>query len=113
MLSQETLTAAQNFRHEREWQRYHTPLNLAVAIAVEAGELLEQFQWSVPEEPKPTSEQHKAVAHEIADLIILLSYLTHDLGLDADTIVSEKLALNGMRYPVAKAKGNAKKYDQL
>jgi len=101
------------FRREREWQQFHTPLNLAVAISVEAGELLEQFQWSLPNEVRPTDAQREAVEHEIADIAILVAYLANDLGIDIEQAVKRKLVLNAKRYPLEKARGSARKYDQI
>lgn len=113
LLNEKTLRAALRFREERDWQQFHSPLNLAIAIAVEAGELLEQFQWSLPGEQRPNAEQRVAIEEEVADIAILLSYLTNDLGIDIDVVVQAKLALNARRYPVDKSRGNAVKYDRL
>ena len=113
MVNKDTLIMALEFRREREWQQFHSPLNLTIAISVEAGELLEQFQWALPDEPRPRADQRQAVEREVADLVILLSYLASDLGIDIDTAVRQKLAFNAQRYPVDKARGNAKKYDEL
>lgn len=113
MLDQETLRAALEFRRERAWETFHTPQNLAVAISVEAGELLEQFQWMVPNEARPTSDQRDAIEHEVADVVLLISYLMHDLGIDVNEVVRKKLILNAARYPVEKSRGTAAKYDAL
>ena len=113
MLSDETLRSALKFRLDRDWQQFHTPLNLAVAISVEAGELLEHFQWSTPDERRPTDAQREGVIHEIADIAILVTYLANDLGIDIDTAVQSKLALNAQRFPIDKARGSARKYDNL
>lgn len=113
MLSDDTLRAILAFREEREWRQFHSPQNLAIALAVEAGELLEQFQWMVSGDVRPTAEARANVEQEVADLVILLSYLTHDLGIDMNRVVAEKLRINAARYPVERAKGSAKKYDAL
>ena len=113
MLSKGTLAAALQFRRERDWEKFHTPLNLAIAISVESGELLEQFQWMLPGEHRPSVEQQTAIEHEMADIVILLSYLASDLGVDLDKAVQGKLTLNATRYPVESARGSAKKYDHL
>lgn len=113
MLSQSTLEAALAFRRARDWQQFHSPRNLAIAIAVESGELLEHFQWMTDGEMRPTESQRDALEMEIADVAILLSYLVSDLGVDIDAAVQRKLAVNATRYPVKKSRGSAVKYDVL
>ncbi|MCC7052484.1 MAG: nucleotide pyrophosphohydrolase [Gemmatimonadaceae bacterium] len=113
VLSPETLQALLHFRRERDWEQFHSPRNLAIAIAVEAGELLEQFQWMKDGESRPTAAQRDALELEMADVAILLSYLAADLDVDLDAAVRRKLAVNAGRYPVAKARGSAVKYDAL
>ncbi len=108
-----TLQAALAFRNEREWEQFHSPRNLAIAIAVEAGELLEQFQWMKDGEIRPTAFQLEAVRLEIADVAILLSYLAFDLNVNIDEAARAKLALNAERYPVGKSRGSSAKYDAL
>lgn len=108
MVRKETVDALLAFRRERDWEQFHTPKNLAIAISVEAAELLEQFQWTIGPDGSgvPSSER---VREEIADVAILLTYLAHDLGVDLDAAVAHKLVLNGQRYPVATSRGNATK----
>lgn len=113
MLSNTLRDALIKFRHERDWQQFHSPQNLAVAIAVEAGELLEHFQWMKAGEERPRAEGRDEVGLELADLVILLTYLAHDLNLDLEAAVRRKLALNAERYPVEKARGSSVKYDKL
>ncbi len=113
MIEQSVLQQALQFRRERDWEQFHTPQNLAIAIAVEAGELLEQFQWRLPTDPTLSEAQRELVAQEIADVAILLSYLASDLGIDIDDAARRKLALNAQRYPVDKAKGSARKHNAL
>jgi len=113
MLSPATLQLALEFRRERDWEQFHTPQNLAIAISVEAGELLEQFQWMLRDDASRSDEKQKAVAQEVADLAILLSYLANDIGIDIDEVVRRKLELNASRYPVDKSRGNAAKYTEL
>lgn len=100
MLDQETLRAALEFRRERAWETFHTPQNFEVAISVEAGELLEQFQWMLPNEARPTSDQREAIEQEVADVVILMSYPMQDLGIDVNDVVRKKLLLNALRYPL-------------
>lgn len=114
VLSDDLIARLLTFRTERDWEQFHTPKNLAVAISVEAGELLEQFQWTVDTRPaRPTDDGLARIGDEIADVAILLTYLAHDLGIDIDLAVNAKLARNAQRYPVDKSRGTAVKYDRL
>ena len=112
MLEPSLLQKVLEFRRERDWEQFHTPQNLAIAISVEAGELLEQFQWHLPSDTVLQETRRNAVAQEIADVAILLSYLAHDLGIDIDLAVRQKLAINAERYPVERAIGSARKYTE-
>lgn len=99
------------FAQARAWDRYHTPKNLAMALSVEASELLEPFQWLTPEESTELGpEQREAVRQEIADVLIYLTRLADVLGIDLLEAAADKLALNARKYPVDKAYGNALKY---
>jgi NTP pyrophosphatase (non-canonical NTP hydrolase) len=102
------------FRHERDWEQFHSPKNLAIAISVEAGELLEHFQWTgdSTQEAIP-AERLSQIASEVADVVILVNYLAHDLKIDIEDAVGRKLAENAMRYPIDKSRGSAVKYDKL
>lgn len=114
MVTKGTLEALLAFRRERDWEQFHTPKNLAVAISVEAGELLERFQWTVDgTEAGASAERLQAVKHELADVAIYLTYLANDLDVDIDACVQEKLAVNRLKYPVNRSKGSASKYDRL
>jgi NTP pyrophosphatase (non-canonical NTP hydrolase) len=106
MLDPTLVEALLAFRRAREWEQFHTPKNLAIAISVEAGELLEQFQWT---HEGAIREPSAALRHEMADVAILLTYLAHDLGVDLSDAVREKLADNDRRYPVDEARGSARK----
>ncbi len=102
------------FAGEREWQRYHTPKNLAMALIVEAAELAEHFQWLTAEESQ--SLQHgkrEKLREELADVLIYLVELADTLGVDLAAAARDKIAKNALKYPVEKARGNAKKYDEL
>jgi len=102
------------FRDERDWMQFHNPKNLACSIVIEAGELLEHFQWKTPEESQSlTSEQHTEISHEIADIMTYLIELADNLDIDPIQAIREKMALNAAKYPVEKAKGSAVKYDRL
>lgn len=102
------------FAQERAWDRYHTPKNLAMALSVEASELLEPFQWLTAQQSEALSaEQHEAVRQEIADVLIYLTRLADVLGIDLLEAAADKLALNARKYPVEKAYGNALKYSDF
>lgn len=114
MISDHTLKHLLSFREERDWQQFHTFKNLAVSISLEAAELLEIVQW-VPDSDmsQVVAKQKERICNEMADIAIYLNYLAHDLGVDLDDCVQKKLLLNEEKYPVAKSKGNATKYDRL
>lgn len=102
------------FAAEREWDVFHTPKNLAMALAGEAGEVIEHFQWLTAEQsaslPPDTRE---AVAHELADVLLYLVRLADKLDIDLADAARRKMAINAKRYPVERARGSALKYDQL
>jgi|LauGreDrversion4_2_1035121.scaffolds.fasta_scaffold00767_2 NTP pyrophosphatase (non-canonical NTP hydrolase) len=106
----------QQFSAARDWKQFHDPKNLAMAIAVEVGELMEHFRWSSNHQSRnilvdPTARE--AVEHELADVMILLLEFASETEIDIATVVRRKLAINASRYPVDKAKGSALKYDRL
>lgn len=106
--------AVRTFGRERDWHLYHTPKNLTSALIVEAAELLEPFQWLTPEESLNLPPHKKeAVRQEMADVLIYLVSLANCLDIDLLKAAEDKLAINAAKYPVAKAKGNASKYDEL
>ena len=114
MLSPQLIDALLQFRRERDWEQFHNPRSLSAALCVEAAELLDHFRWARDGESAEIVEKHRpAIESEIADVAILLSYLVHDLGISIDEVVSRKLEVNRQKYPVEKAKGTARKYDQL
>lgn len=113
-ISNELLQDLLQFRHEREWEQFHTPRNVAVALVVEAAELLECFQWALDSELEDfVVRKRDAIEDEIADVAILLSYICADLHVDLDTVVRRKLQKNAAKYPRHLARGNATKYDKL
>lgn len=90
------------FAADREWQRFHTPKNLAMAMIVEAAELVELFQWLTPEQSTSLTEQQlEAVRHEVADVLIYLTRLADVLGIDLLAAASAKIELNALKYPTA------------
>ena len=113
MLDQEVRELALAFRSERDWEQFHTPVNIAIALAVEAGELLAHFQWSSSDDGALAGRKREGIEQEVADLVILLTYFAHDLNIDLNMAVRRKLALNAAKYPVALAKGSPRKYTEL
>jgi NTP pyrophosphatase (non-canonical NTP hydrolase) len=102
------------FRDERDWLQFHNPKDLATAISIEASELLEHFLWKTPEQvDRHVVEKNEAVREEIADIAIYIFELAHNLNIDLNQAIEEKLAKNAVKYPVAKAKGSIKKYTEL
>lgn len=111
---QELTREIRAFRDARDWRQYHAPKDMALAVAAEAGELLQHFVWLTPEQSEQRArEQRDQVASEIADVAILLFEFADNLGLDLATVMRSKLARNELRYPVAKARGSNKKYTEL
>ena len=102
------------FRDQRDWKQFHNPKDLAISIAIEASELLEEFQWkdNAGVEKKVKDEKHK-VEDEMADIYIYLLEMSDVLGVDLIEAAEKKMAKNEIKYPVEKAKGNAKKYTEL
>ena len=103
------------FASAREWDQFHTPKNLVMALAGEAAELLEIFQWLTEAQAKAVmddGERATAVRHEISDVFFYLIRLCDTLGVDLESAFWEKQKLNQARYPVERAKGNARKYTE-
>lgn len=99
------------FVKERDWDQFHTPQNLAMAMIVEAAELVEQFQWNTPEESQTlTPEKREAVSHELADTFVYLLRIAEVLEIDLIEATNQKIALNAKKYPVEKARGKNNKY---
>ena len=106
-MKEETLKRIRDFTNDRDWDQFHSPANLAKSIAIEAGELLECFQW----DEENFDEEH--VKEELADVLVYCRNLLDKLGLDEDEIINAKMAKNETKYPVDKAKGSNKKYTEL
>lgn len=100
------------FAADRDWEQFHTSKNLAMALAGEAGELLEVFQWLTPEESADVMSdkvRSKALEDELADILQYVIRLADVLGVDLDGALWRKLEENGLRYPVAEVRGSAAK----
>jgi NTP pyrophosphatase (non-canonical NTP hydrolase) len=102
------LQILKQFNDERDWEQFHNTKDLAIAINVEAGELLELFLWKNAGE-----ENRDKVKEELADVFAFALLLADKYGFDVETIVKEKIKANSEKYPVNKAKGIAKKYNEL
>ncbi|HUS23621.1 MAG TPA: nucleotide pyrophosphohydrolase [Candidatus Binatia bacterium] len=103
-----------SFRRERDWEQFHNLRTLSVTLALECAELVEVTQWASDEEVKVAAVRERArIQDEIADIAIVLAYLVNDLGIDLAQVVKAKLEKNAKKYPVAKARGVATKYDRL
>ena len=106
-MKQETIERIRKFTADRDWEQYHTPANLAKSISIEAGELLECFQWS------DSDYDLGHVKEELADVLVYCRNLLDALGLDEDENVNAKMTQNEAKYPAEKARGSSAKYDQL
>lgn len=107
-------TEIRAFRDARDWMQFHAPKELAVAIAAEAGELLQHFVWQDARQSEHRArERRDEIASEIADVGILLFELADNLDINLAQAMRAKLAKNELRYPVAKARGSNKKYNEL
>ncbi|MDX5445189.1 MAG: nucleotide pyrophosphohydrolase [Zoogloeaceae bacterium] len=102
------------FAAERDWEQFHTPKNLVMALTGEVGELVEHFQWLSPEQSAALPAQaHDEVALEMADVLLYLVRLADVLEIDLYRAAGRKIAINAERYPVERAKGSPRKYDRL
>ena len=111
---QELTAEIRAFRDARDWRQFHGPKELAVAITAEAGELLQHFVWQTPEQSEQRGRTRRdQLADEIADVALLLFELADNLDLDLATVMRAKLAANAGRYPVERARGSNKKYNEL
>ena len=110
----EILKRIKEFRDERDWMQFHNPKNLACSIAIEAGELLEHFQWKDSEESaKHAIARRDEISSEIADVAIYLIELADNLEIDLLSAIDRKLAINEEKYPIEKSRGRSDKYSDL
>jgi NTP pyrophosphatase (non-canonical NTP hydrolase) len=101
------------FASDRDWEQFHTPKNLTMALSVEASELVEIFQWLTSEQSSNLNDkQMNAVNEEVADVAIYLLRLCDVLDINLSDVVENKIKVNSEKYPVDLSKGNAKKYNQ-
>lgn len=103
-----------NFRNERDWQQFHRPKDLAISLALEAGEVMEHFQWKSEEEIQEYLKTHQEeIGDELADVFNYLLIMAHDFGIDLAAVSERKIEKNALKYPVEKSKGKHTKYDKL
>jgi dCTP diphosphatase len=113
---QALLDEARRFRDARDWSQFHTPQNLAAAIAIEAAELQERFLWKTDKEiarDLKAGSKREAVVEEVADVFLFALLLADCLEIDVGQAIADKLAANEQKYPVALARGNARKYTEF
>ena len=101
------------FVDERDWDAFHTPKDLAVSLAIEAGELLEVFQWRDLQAGDLTPEDRRRIAEEVADVVLYAMLLADKTGIDLFDAAARKLEENARKYPADRARGRADKYDRL
>ena len=102
-----------SFRDERDWAQFHNPKDMAIAISLEAGELLEHFLWKNPEEVEERIvERRGEIQSEIADIAIYLTELADNLGIDLLKAMEEKIRVNAEKYPAERVGGSSKKYTE-
>jgi NTP pyrophosphatase (non-canonical NTP hydrolase) len=101
----------EQFAIKRDWNQFHSPKNLSMALSVEVSELVEEFQWLTEEQSKNLSaDKLSKVKDEIGDIFIYLVRLSSKLNIDLLSAANDKILINEKKYPIEKAKGNAKKY---
>ena len=102
------------FRDERDWKKFHNPKDVALSLVLEASEVLEHFQWKSPKEVEEYLKSGKEdVGEELADVLYWVLLMSHDLGIDIKSALEQKIAKNGKKYPISKAKGKNTKYNKL
>ncbi len=102
------------FRDARDWEQFHNPKDVALSMVLEAGEVMEHFQWKNKEEVEQYVKTHKDdIGEELADVFNWVLILSHDLGIDILEASQKKIEKNAIKYPIEKAKGIHKKYTEL
>ena len=105
------------FAHERDWEQFHSPKNLSMALAAEAAELMENFLWMSPEDSRaaaaPAARRREMIEDELADVVIYALQFANQTGIDIAAAIAAKMAKNARNYPVEKARGRSDKYTEL
>ncbi|GLP98316.1 MAG: nucleotide pyrophosphohydrolase [Pseudomonadota bacterium] len=114
MIETELLKQLIEFRRERDWEQFHNPKDVAISLSIEASELLEWFQWKSAEQVQQrlASDKREELEDEIADVAVYLAYLCHDLNIDLNQAIKNKMQKNAAKYPRDKVKGRNDKYDE-
>lgn len=115
--SGDSLTALRDqlraFARERDWEQFHTPKNLAMALSVEVAELVEHFQWlATGADAELDDAKRTGIRHELADVLLYLVQLADKSGVDLIAAAQEKIVLNGEKYPAGRVRGDARKYSE-
>jgi NTP pyrophosphatase (non-canonical NTP hydrolase) len=104
------------FVHERDWEQFHSPKNLSMALAAETGELMEHFLWATPDQSRTIANEpvkRARIADELADVVIYAIEFANITGLDIAAAIEAKMAANAQKYPVEKSRGRSEKYTEL
>ena len=104
------------FARERDWEQFHAPKNLSMALAAEAGELMEHFLWATPEQSRSIARdaaRQAKIAEELADVVIYALEFANAAGIDVAAAIEAKMAANAKKYPVEKSRGRSDKYTEL
>ena len=110
----QTIKNILEFRDDRDWKQFHNPKDMAISLSLEASEVLEHFQWKSKEEIEQYVKTHKEhIGEELADVLYWVLLMSYDLNIDILEASKKKLIKNAEKYPVEKAKGSNKKYNQL
>lgn len=114
MIETELLKQLIEFRRERDWEQFHNPKDVAISLSIEASELLEWFQWKSAEQVQQrlASDKREELEDEIADVAVYLAYLCHDLNIDLNQAIKNKMQKNAAKYPRDKVKGRNDKYNE-
>ncbi len=105
-----------DFAKARDWEQFHSPKNLSMALAAEAGELMEHFLWATPEASRAIAQdtvKRKKIEEELADVVIYALEFANMAGIDVAAVIEAKMAANALKYPVEKARGRSDKYTEL
>ncbi len=108
------LQQIRKFVRDRDWEQFHSPKNLSMALSIETAEIMEHFQWKTTEESRRLdTETLNEVKDEIGDVLVYLLRMCDELGIDPLQAAKDKMLKNAEKYPVEKARGNAKKYTKF